>query len=679
MKITKEKLDLENGLTKEWLITNGLGGYASSSIIGANTRKYHGLLIAPLTPPARRFLVFSKLDEALEIEDQKYELYTNVGKEYVSQGFKYLESFEKDIVPIFKYKINEVEITKKICMDYGKNTVGIYYKIKSGNKDCKLSLAPIINFRDFHTMNTGHEFELKQPIKNNKVKVIIDNYNSFPIYMKLSEGYYIEHTNDTFSNMFYLEEQKRGFYPEENHAVPGVFEVNIEKNTEKEISFVLSFEENIDEIDVKHLILKERNRQNELYNNSLLVDKKTTIKKTKKELEEEKLIKNIITATDNFVVKRPSFGLHTIIAGYPWFLDWGRDTLISFEGLLLVTRRYDLAKEVLLTMVRDIKYGLVPNGYSGFDNRPLYNSADSSLLLFEQIQKFINYTGDLDFVKENLYEKLKLVIDNYITGIDVDNNNIYLDEDYLIVSGTEDTQNTWMDAKFDGVAVTPRNGKTVELNSLWYNANKIMAYLVGKFETKSESSKYEKLAKQCQKSFNEKFYNKKRKCLYDVLGDNKIRPNQLFSMSLTYPIIDLQSEEAKNIINVVEKKLLNNYGLKTLAKGEENYVEIYEGDPKQRDKSYHQGITWPWLLGLYYNSLKNILNHTKAKKDKQEIEDKIDKFRTKVKKTFKTEIYENGCIGSISELYDSSKPQLPKGAFAQAWSVSEIFRIILGA
>lgn len=677
MKITKEMLNIEKGLDREWIITNGIGGFSSSTIIGANTRKYHGLLIAPITPPARRFLVLSKLDEAIQLDDNKYDLYTNVGKEYISQGFKYQESFEKEIVPTFKYKVEDTEILKTICMDYGKNTVGVYYEIKNGDKNCKLTLAPIINFRDFHCMNNGHEYELKQTINNSKIKIIIDKNNSFPVYMKLSEGRYIEHNNDTFYNMFYIEEQKRGFDPEENHSVPGIFEVNINPNEEKKLSFVFSFEENIDEIDVNKLIEKEKIRQNELYNKSLLIKNKTT-KKTKKELADEQLIKDLITATDNFIVNRPSFGLHTIIAGYHWFLDWGRDSLISFEGLLLITKRYDIAKEVLSTMIRDIKYGLVPNGYSGFDNRPLYNSADSSLLLFEQIQKYIDYTGDFDFVKNNIYEKLKDVIDNYINGIDVDNNNIYLDKDFLIVSGTEETQNTWMDAKYDGIAVTPRNGKTVELNSLWYNANKIMADLENKFGTKAESKKYEALARKCKKSFNEKFYNPKRKCLYDVLGDSKIRPNQLFSMSLTYPIIDTQSEEAANIINVVEKKLLNSYGLKTLAKGEENYVEVYEGSPEQRDKSYHQGITWPWLLGLYYNSLKNILNNAKTKKEKQEISEKINKFREKVKKTFIPEIYENGCIGSIAELYDSCKPQIPKGAVAQAWSVAEVFRIILG-
>ena len=670
-------MNLEDGLSKEWLITNGIGGFCSSTIIGANTRKYHGLLIAPLTPPARRYLILSKLDEAVIIDGKEYGLYTNIGKNYISKGYKYQELFKKEYIPIFTYKVKDVTITKMICMEYGKNTVGVYYKIKNDGNEAKLTIAPLLNFRDFHSMSTNHNFELKQIINKNKVKVVIDKNAAYPIYMKMSEGIYIEHKNDTFNNMFYIEEEKRGFYPEENHTVSGVFEIEIPKKAEKEISFVCSFEENIDQINVKKLIENEIVRQNEIYNKSLLIDNRKE-KKTKKQLEEEQLIKDFITATDNFVVYRPSFRLHTLLAGYPWFLDWGRDSLISFEGLLLVTKRFDIAKEVLQTLVRDIKFGLVPNGYSGFDNRPLYNSVDASLLLFEQIQKYVEYTEDYEFVKENLYEKLKDVIENYKNGIDVDDNNIYLDTDYLIVSGTQNTQNTWMDAKCNNKAVTPRNGKAVEINSLWYNANIIMADLENKIGNKNDAKKYQELARKCKKAFNEKFYNKKRKCLYDVIGDAKIRPNQLFSMSLTYQVIDTNSEEAKNILNVVEKKLLNNYGLKTLAKGEENYVEIYEGDGYKRDTSYHQGITWPWLLGLYYNSLKNIIKNSKNKKQKVELEEKLEKFRAQIYKTFKNELNDNGCIGSIAELYDSVKPNLPKGAIAQGWSVAEVFRIILG-
>ena len=523
-------------------------------------------------------------------------------------------------------------------------------------------------------MNTAHYFNVRQDIRKNKVKLVIDNNSQAPVYMHLSEGEYIQHYNDTFSNMFYIEEEKRGFYPEENHYVPGVYEIEISPKQEKSISFVCSLEENIEEIDVEKVIKKEKRRINKIFINSELVNENAN---TKKEKEKQELIKTYLIATDNFVAYRPNFGLHTLIAGYHWFLDWGRDALIAFEGLLLIPKRFDIAREILLTMTRDIKYGLVPNGYSGYDNRPLYNSVDASLLLFEQIQKYLDYTDDMEFIEEELYEKLENIIDNYCIGIDVDDNNIYLDTDGLIVSGTQDTQNTWMDAKYDGKAVTPRNGKAVEINALWYNANMIMNKLAKKTKHIIKARKYKELAERCKISFNNRFYNPKKKCLFDVIGDDKIRPNQLFALSLTYPIIDPTSDIAVNIIQTVEKKLLNPYGLKTLAKGEENYVEVYEGSPYKRDISYHQGITWVWLLGLYYNSLKNMEKEAENEEIKQQLRDKIEKFVDKTNKTFQKEIYENGCIGSIAELYDSKKPQLPKGAVAQGWSIAEVFRIIM--
>ena len=524
MKFKGKELTLENGLNKEWLITNGIGGYSSSTIIGANTRKYHGLLVAPLTPPARRFVILSKLDESIEIEGTKYELYTNVCKKYISQGFKHQIEFEKNYLPIFSYKIDDVRITKTICLEYEKNSVGVLYTIKNGNKHVKLNIAPIVNYRDFHTMSTNHIFNLKQEVNGTDVKIIIDDNRTTPIYMKTSEGTYEAHNNDMFYNMFYIEEEKRGFFPEENHCVSGVFQIEVEPNEEKEIHFVCSLEA-ISKLDVKEIIKKEEKRQESLFKDSLLISRKRG-NKTKQEEEKDKLIKDFLIAADNFVVYRPSFKLHTLIAGYPWFLDWGRDSLISFEGLLLIPNRFDIAKEVLLTYVRDIKEGLVPNGYSGYDNRPLYNSVDASLLLFEQIRKFLDYTSDEKFVKEHIYDRLKDVIESYQAGIDIDDNNIYMDEDSLISSGTEYTQNTWMDAKYGDFAATPRNGKAVEINSLWYNALMIMGDLTERFETKIKAKKYRDLAKKVKKSFNEKFYNNRRKSLYDVLGDSKIRPNQ---------------------------------------------------------------------------------------------------------------------------------------------------------
>lgn len=675
MKYKDEVLSIEEGLKREWIITNGIGGYCSSTIIGANTRKYHGLLVAPLLPPAGRMLILSKLDENIKTNGKSYDLYTNVCKNYISDGYKKIKSFEKEYIPIFEYQVEEIKIKKFICMEYGKNTVVVYYYIKNQNAKSTLTLAPIMNYRDFHCVNKSEKIDIKQDVNNEKIKIVINKNSQHPIYIRASDGKYIKHENDIFRNMYYIEEEKRGQEAQENHIVPGRYEIELEPNEEKYVTFVCSLEENIDEIDGKDIINKEIVRLSEIIYDTELLDPKN---KNSTNPEYISLVKTMVTATDDFVVYRPSFALYTIIAGYPWFLDWGRDTLISFEGLLLKTKRFNIAKEVLLTTIRDIKFGLVPNGYSGYDNRPLYNSVDASLLLFEQVKKFLKYTDEYEWVKQNIYASLEKVINAYMGKIDVDNNNIYMDSDYLISSGTTDTQNTWMDAKVGDFAVTPRNGKAVEINSLWYNALKIMEELTILVKGKQDAKKYGDIAKECKKSFNEKFYNKKRKCLYDVLGDSKIRPNQIFSLSLSYPVIEPNSDVAREIFDTVTKKLLTPYGLRTLAKGEPGFRDRYEGDMIKRDMSYHQGIIWPWLLGSYYDALNNMIKSEKRKKIKKELEKKQEELIQNVSKTFIGEMYQNSTVGSISELYDGgNKKYNPGGTFAQAWSVAEIFRIIL--
>ena len=679
MKINTKDLSLKEAITKEWIITNGIGGYCASTVFGINTRKYHGLLVAPLTPPARRHVILSKLDESLEVNGTSYNLYSNMCKNYISEGFKHQTEFEKEYIPIFTYKVNDITIKKLICMEYGKNTVCVLYKIDNPADEVKFTVTPVMNFRDFHTMRTSHEFRVKQNIRQNKIKLEIDDNSNNPIYMNISDGNYIEHHNDTFRNMYYIEEEKRGMFPEENLVVPGRYEIVVPANSQKEIEFVCSLEENIEEIDAKKVINKEIIRINELMYKTELIEKKQDIEKlSKEEINKRNLLRDFCIATDSFIVYRPSFALHTIIAGYPWFLDWGRDSLISFEGLVLCTKRFDIAKDILLTITRDIKFGLVPNGYSGYDNRPLYNSVDSSLLLFEAVYKYLKYTEDYKFIENNIYDKLVIIIDNYSKGIDLDDNNIYLDEDGLISSGTENTQNTWMDAKYGNHCFTPRNGKTVEVNAMWYNSLKIMQELSNKFGKRKQAKFYQELAEKCKKSFEGKFYNKKKKCLYDVLGDSKTRPNQLFATALSYPVLDPNSEIAEEMFETVIKKLFTKYGLKTLAKGEEGYVDIYEGDGFKRDSSYHQGITWPWLLGLYYDTINNKIKFEKDRTKKKELQHRKQEFIDNIRKTFVKEMYERGTIGSIAEIYDSKAPNLPKGTMAQAWSVAEIFRIIKG-
>lgn len=668
MKYSDIDENVKRNLKRDWIITNGIGGYSSQSALGCNTRKYHGLLVAPLTPPARRFLILSKLDESIETNGNKYNLYTNIANGDISEGYNYLTDFKKEYLPIFTYRVEGITIKKFICMQYGKNTVVVLYRIINHNAETKLTLAPIVNFRDFHTTNTNHHFKAVQSHFNTKLKVVLDDNSENPIYMYCSEGKYLKHINDEFNNMYYPREEERGFTAEENHYVPGVYNINIAANEEKDITFICSLEENIEEIEGVNVINQEVARISEIiYDSNILQNRKMND-------TDIEVLKTLVMASDNFIVNRPSFDLHTIIAGYPWFLDWGRDSLISFEGLLLVTKRYDLAKEVLLTNIQDIKFGLVPNGYSGYDNRPLYNSADSSLLLIEQVYKYLKYTNDTQFV-EQFYPILTKIMEAYSSRIDIDGDNIYLDTDNLISAGTDKTQITWMDAKIGDKVVTPRNGKTVEINALWYNALKIMARFAEMFNEKSVCKKYLEMAEKTKKSFVEKFYNKEHGYLLDVLGDYKVRPNQLFAISLSHPIID-DEKMIERIMSTVKEKLLNDYGLKTLASEEKEYVDIYEGSPYKRDMSYHQGITWPWLLGLYYDALKNELRYAKGNIKKDEIEEEIQKLIMTTKMTFEKEMYAKSSIGTISEIYDSKEPYEARGAFAQAWSVAEILRII---
>ena len=673
MKYENKQLELENGIKKDWIITNGIGGYSSSTILGINTRKYHGLLVAPFNAPGSRHLILSKVDESFESGGVEYPLYSNICKNYISEGYKNLVKFEKEYIPIFTYEVDGATIKKFICMDHGKNTVCVLYHIQNNEKRTKLTITPVIHFRDFHITTPGATFELRQEIKDRKVKVIVNNQAQRPIYFYSSEGIYKEHKNDEFRNMYYVEEEKRGLDCEENLSVPGSYEVKLKPNEEKYITFICSLEENIEELDGRNLINQEIIRITGDVYDSYLLDPKKQYDNQYKEL-----IKNYIISSDNFIVYRPSFALYTLIAGYPWFLDWGRDALISFEGLLLIPRRFKIAKEVLLTCIRDIKYGLVPNGYSGYDNRPLYNSVDASLLLFEQVRKYLEYTHDYELLKTHLYDVLKKVIEAYIAGIDLDGNNIHVDpEDGLLSSGSPYIQNTWMDAKIGDKVVTPRNGKAVEINALWYNALMIIASFAKLYKEKELEIKYTNLAKKCKKSFAEKFYNKKRKDLDDLVGDIKIRPNQLFAIGLYYPVIDPGSEIAKQVLDTVTKKLLTPYGLKTLAKGEPGYRDIYEGDVIKRDMSYHQGITWPWLLGIYVDSLLAVMKAEKNKTRKKEYQEQYKNLVEQIETTFTKEMYERSTVGSISEIYDSAKPYEAKGCFAQGWSVAEIFRIIV--
>ena len=669
---------------KEWVITNGIGGFAASTDLGINTRRYHGLLIAATNPPGLRKLILSKVDESIELNGKKYDLFSNASQGVITEGYKYIQKFEKTIIPIYTYKVKNVIIEKSICMLHGKNTVAIVYRVINQRAKAKLLLTPIMNFRDFHSETHDLKFRYTQKINRDKVQIDFGTEKG-KINLYVEGAKYREYIDNIFYSMYYEREALRGFDAEENHAVPGTFEVEIKPNEDKEIVFFCSLDgeygnslEELQRLSGTKIIENEKKRINEQIKKSELIN----FKKLPKEEEEKQsyidLVNTYMVASDNFIVYRPSMGLHTIIAGYPWFLDWGRDTLIAFEGLLLISKKFDIAEEVMLTFAKSVKQGIVPNGFDEYDNHPLYNSADASLLLFEVIQKYLDYTENYDWVKENLYGTLTKIIDSYINGTNIDGNNIRFDDRmFLISAGTMDTQNTWMDAKVNGKPVTPRNGKAVELNAMWYNALKTMQNLANHYIKPVKYYEYGMLAKNCQKSFVKRFYNPYKKCLYDVLGDDKIRPNQIFAISLTYPILDCSKDMAKEVFVTVTQKLLNKYGLQTLAAGEEGFSAVYKGSPEERDSVYHQGITWPWLLGPYYNALKNLIKAEKDENRKNKLINTLTQFRLNTANTFTNEITKGNTIGSICEIYDSTEPSSGKGAFAQAWSVAEVFRIML--
>ncbi len=716
---------------REWLITNGIGGYASTTDFGGmNTRRYHGLLIAPLNPPGQRKLILSKVDESIEIDGTKYNLFTNDVDGKIQTGYKNLKKFEKDAIPVYTYKVNGVIIEKSICMIYGKNAVVVLYKVANKKAKTKLKLTPLVNFRDFHSEYHDMNFQYKEVSSKDKCQIQFgEQLPKINIAVKNSK--YHKYEKNIFYNMHYKIEQERGFDCLENHAVPGTFEVYIKPNEDKTITFICALDEDeelkinkITDIDGEQVIKNELTRiKTEIKYTKLLIPTRGEENKKVNEMEIDRyneLVKKFVIASDNFIVYRKERNLHTTVAGYPWFLDWGRDSYISFEGLLLITKRYDIAKEVLLTFAEKVKDGIIPNGFSEYTGEALYNSVDASLLFINAVYKYLKYTEDYSFVKEKLYKTMKTIIDKYIDGINLDGNNIYVDEkDYLLVSGTPDTQNTWMDAKVDGKAVTPRNGKAVEINALWYNALRVMEEINAHYKKALSKIEYAYLAKKCKETFTEKFYNEQKKCLYDVIKvdrnefetfdigkDDKVRPNQIFALGLSFPVMDLNDERAKNVFITVTEKLYNKYGLKTLAEGEEGYAPIYKGNGIERDRIYHQGITWVWLLGPYYDALKNLINAETNEEAKAKLEETLTQFKITTADTFANEMSNGNTIGSIAEVYDSKEPEKNvrklqvmtndlierdeigwvfeknvmrgKGAFAQGWSVSEVFRIILG-
>jgi predicted glycogen debranching enzyme len=638
------RLDLT--LSREWLETNGLGGFASSTVIGLNTRRYHGLLTASTTPPTGRVLLLSKLEETVVIDGQRYELAANQypGAIY-PQGYQYLKEFRLDPFPVFIYHVAGLEIEKRIFMVHGENTTVVEYEVRaldeSTKPQCVLELRPLIAFRDYHS-TTHHNDALNPALDTREGLVSMQPYPSLPQLFFAHNSQELITEGKWFLNFEYRVERERGLDFEEDLFHP--FTLRFDLTRRRGATVIASTEPHVAE---SAAVLREGERRRR----EAIIDAAPG---------DQPLVRSLAAAADQFIVERG--GLKTIVAGYHWFTDWGRDTMIALPGLTLVTGRYGIARQILEAYSEKLDQGLLPNRFPDAGETPEYNTADATLWFIEAIRAFLHYSGDESFVRERLYPKLKDIIDWHVRGTRY---GIHVDSDGLLACGEPGVQLTWMDAKVGEYVVTPRTGKPVEIQALWYNALRIMTDFAGRFGDPSSESLFTGLADEAKETFNARFWNPLAGCLYDVVenghADGSLRPNQIFAVSLPHSM--LPPERARAVVQTVQNELLTPMGLRTLSRHDPRYRAHYEGGVVERDTAYHLGTLWPWLMGPFITAYLKVNQRSEAAR--QQAESWLAGF---------TEHLTTAGLGQICEIADAEYPYTPRGCIAQAWSVAEILR-----
>ncbi len=637
--------NFDQGKKREWLVTNGLGSYASSTVIGLNTRGYHGLLVASLDPPIRRTLFVSKYEEEVEVAGKKYLLAVNQYPNIVyPQGYLHLEHFTFERYPVFTYRMGNTIIEKSIFMPYGDNTTIVTYKILETDSSVRLSIFPIINYRDYHfRTHERADWNFAQSLNPKGVEV-----RMFPgsptLYLQSDIAPYFT-TGQWYKNFIYEEEAHRGLSDREDQYNPGFFSAKLDYGMQLTILASLRPQETFSPEGLRYReLVRLRGLQGRLP-------------------QGDPFYLSLADVADTFIVKRKSTNSKTIVAGYHWFADWGRDAMVSIPGLTLVTKREAEAREVIRTFLAYLSEGLIPNTFpeSGDTQNPGYNAIDSPLWLMNACYQLYLATGSLDYIKE-IYPKLQEIISSYEHGT---KHNIVVDSDGLVKGDDEGVALTWMDARVDGVPVTRRNGKPVEISALWYNALESMRVFAKQLGNSSDETHFEQLARNAKLSFNEKFWNAEKSCLHDCLvddkGDNVVRPNQIFAVSLSFPILD--QDRWRDVLRTIDSELLTPVGLRTLSPFDPNYKGQYIGTSMERDTSYHQGTVWPWLFGAYVSAYVKLYGP----------EPKVLAFVQQLFQPFKKRMTEAG-IGTIQEIYDGDPPHTARGCISQAWSVAEILR-----
>ena len=639
--------ELSFGTSREWLETNGIGGFSSSTIIGLNTRRYHGLLTAATKPPVGRLVLLSKLEETLLINGRRYELSANQYPGVIHpQGFTYQTGFRLDPFPTFTYEIEGARLEKSVFMVRGENTTVIQYNFEaeSGNhEDIKLEVRPLIAFRDYHS--TTHENGALNPqVETENGQTSFRPYSDLPAIHLAHDPAEINPNGFWYRNFQYVVEQERGLDFTEDLFSPCALTFDL--NAAEKVNIIASTEQ-------RDAGTADNYRQGEIARR-LTLHKQTN--------GENELVVSLTTAADQFVVARERG--ETVIAGYHWFADWGRDTMIALPGLTLINERWDIAEHVLTEFSKHIDQGMLPNRFPDAGEVPEYNTVDATLWFFEAVRSFLQHTGDYKFVRTNLYDVLKDIVDWHIKGTRY---QIHVDDDGLLYSGEPGVQLTWMDARVGDRVITPRHGKPVEIQALWYNALRVMEDLAGRFKDPNATLEYGALAEKARTSFNELFWNEQAGCLYDVINgeirDASIRPNQVFAISLANTL--LSKERAVSVLHVIEHNLLTPRGLRTLSPSDPNYIGRYEGGPEKRDGAYHQGTVWPWLMGPYISAYTRTFGKKAGRK-----------FASAWLENFSEHLHE-ACLGQVSEIFDGDAPHKPRGCVAQAWSVAELLRAIV--
>lgn len=645
---------LANAEQREWLVTNGIGGFASGTIAGLTTRRYHGLLVAALKPPLGRTLLVAKMEETAEYGETKYALSANRWADAVvsPQGYIFVERFRLEgTTPVWTFALADALLEKRIWMQPGANTTFVQYLLISGSRRLNLELKALVNYRDYHAATHAGDWQMQIEGTEHGLRVVAFE-GATPFYL-LSASAKVKPDHIWYRNFYWSHEHERGLDDREDHLYAGTFHASLQEG--ESIAVVCSTEANpeLNGIDAyeRHLA-----RQHDLLD-------RWTRAQPEQEPEQKRAaprwIKQLVLAADQFIVNRfvqNDPDACSVIAGYPWFGDWGRDTMIALPGLVLATGRSELARNILRTFGRFVDCGMLPNVFPDAEEVPAYNSVDATLWYVEALRQYFIVTADKTLVEE-LFPVLADIIEWHQRGtrfgIRVDPN------DGLLYAGEPGVQLTWMDAKVADWVVTPRMGKPIEVNALWLNALVTMAQFARTIGRRTEA--YEYLAK-CARMGFKRFWNESVKYCFDVIDgpepwDSSLRPNQIFAVSL--PESALTAEQQLAVVDACSRHLLTSYGLRSLSPDHANYQGRYGGGPRERDAAYHQGTVWGWLVGPF------VVAHLRIYRDPIRAASFLEPFANHL------------CgygLGTAGEIFDGDPPFAPRGCIAQAWTVAELLR-----